>query len=100
MGGAYRAGTQITGIHKNCLINLECQSSYNTIHGIRNIRHFGNAFVSVDVWDIGTGGSRAIISNVYQKATATIIISEIMTGKNFVNRGTNTKIIDELNSRI
>ena len=100
MDGAYRAGTQITGIHRNRFINLECQSGPNTIHGIRNIRHFGNAFVGVNVWDIGTGGSRAIISNVDQQATGTIIISGIMTGQNFVNRGINTKIIDELNSRI
>ena len=89
-----------SGMNRNRFINIECQSGSNTRHGIRNIRDVGNAFIAVNVWDINLGGPKAIISNVDDQATGTIIMSGEMTGQNFVNRGANTKIIDELNSAI
>ena len=35
MEGPYQSDTQITGIHRNRLMNIECQSSSNTIEGVR-----------------------------------------------------------------
>ena len=100
MDGPYRADTQITGIHRNRFMNIECQSGSNTIHGVRNIRHFGNSFVNVNIWDIGAGRPGAIISNIHQDARGTVVISGIMRGQGFTNQGIGTKIIDENNSLI
>ena len=92
MEGPYRPHK--TGIDRNYFANVECQCGSNTEHGIRNIRHIGNTFIGVNVWDIHNGGSGVIISNIYQEATGTNIISGMMTGQNFVDRGKNTKIIN------
>jgi hypothetical protein len=92
--------TSHSGINRNHFINIECQSGRHTMHGIRNIRDRGNTFIAVNIWDINLGGPTAIVSNVDEKATGTIIVSGEMTGQNFTDRGTSTKIIDELNSTI
>ena len=55
MDGVYQADTQITGMHRNRFMNIECQSGSNTTYGVRNIRHFGNSFMNVNIWDIGVG---------------------------------------------
>jgi hypothetical protein len=100
MEGQYKPDTQITGIHRNRFVNIECQSGRTTTYGIRNIRHFGNSFINVNVWDIGEGGSQAIISNIHSDARGTVILSGIMTGQNFSDQGRFTKIIDEQNGVI
>jgi len=100
MDGPYQPDTQITGIHRNRFMNIECQSGSNTIAGVRDIRHFGNSFINVNIWDIGVGGRAATISNIHQDARGTVIISGIMTGQNFSNQGQGTKIIDENNGII
>jgi hypothetical protein len=61
-------------------MNIDCQSGPNTIHGIRNIRHVGNLFIGVNIWDIKLGGPSAIISNVNDQAKGTVIISGLLTG--------------------
>jgi hypothetical protein len=92
--------TEHSGINRNRFINIECQSGSNTAHGVRNIRDFGNAFIAVNIWDINLGTSEAISSNLIDEATGTIIVSGQMTAQNFVDQGTDTKIIDELLSTI
>ena len=89
--------SNITGIHRNHFINIECQSEWNTIHGVRNIRHDGNSFINVNIWDIDRGSPGAVISSVHPDARGTIIISGIMTGQGFSDQGKATKIIDEKN---
>jgi hypothetical protein len=71
-----------------------------TTYGVRNIRHLGNSFMNVNIWDIGVGGRGATISNIHQDARGTVIISGIMTSQNFSNEGQGTKIIDENNGLI
>lgn len=100
MDGEYKPGTQSIGIHRNRFINLECQSGPHTTHGIRNIKHYGNSFIAVNVWDISGSGPGAITSNIDQQAEGTLILSGIMTGQNFTDHGTNTKVIDESYSKI
>jgi hypothetical protein len=97
MENAYRPDTQITGIHRNRFMNIECQSGSNTQHGVRNIRHFGNSFINVNIWDIGAGSPGAVISSIHPDARGTIIISGIMTGQGFSDQGIATKIFDENN---
>ena len=87
----------ITGIFRNRFINIECQSGTNTLHGVRNIRHFGNSFINVNIWDIPRASPGAVVSNVHPDARETIIISGIMTGQGFSDQGKDTKIIDENN---
>ncbi len=94
MDGPYIDST-ITGIHRNRFINIECQSDSNTLHGVRNIRHLGNSFINVDIWDIELGAPGAVISNVHSDAQGTIIISGMMTGQGFSDQGKTTKILDE-----
>ena len=65
---------------------------YNTIHGIKDIRHDGNTFIDVKVWDIQSG---AISSNTHEHATGTIIIGGVMTNQLFTDQGKYTKIFDE-----
>jgi hypothetical protein len=98
MNGPYQGG-QSTGIHRNRFMNIECESGLNIIEGVRNIRHFGNSFINVNIWNIDNDGQtpKAITSNIHQDATGTIIISGIMTNQNFSNQGKATKIIDENN---
>jgi hypothetical protein len=95
MDGPYKPDTQHTGIHRNRFMNIECQTGSNTKYGVRNIRHFGNSFINVNIWDIHTGGPGATISTVHPDARGTTIISGIMTGQNFSSQGQGTKIIDE-----
>lgn len=100
MDGPYlpdRGDNNITGIHRNRFINIECQSDWNTIHGVRNIKHDGNSFMNVNIWDIDKGLPGAVISNVQPDARGTIIISGIMTGQGFSDQGKATKIIDDNN---
>lgn len=92
MVNMYRQNTQVTGIHRNRFLNIECQSTANTTYGVRDIRHFGNSFINVNVWD---APAEATISNVHPDSRGTIIISGIMTGQSFVDRGVSTKIMDE-----
>jgi hypothetical protein len=94
MINAYTPDTQITGIHRNRFLNIECQCTPNTAHGVRNIRHFGNSFINVNIWDVPPG---ATISSVHLDSRGTIIISGIMTGPSFVDQGRSTKIMDEIN---
>ena len=100
MDGPYlpdRGDNNITGIHRNRFINIECQSDSNTIHGVRNIKHDGNSFMNVNIWDIDKGSPGAVISNIQPDARGTIIISGIMTGQGFSDQGKATKIIDDNN---
>jgi hypothetical protein len=100
MDGRYlpdRGDNNITGIHRNRFINIECQSDLNTIHGVRNIRHDGNSFMNVNIWDINKGSPGAVISNIHPDASGTVIISGVMTGQGFSDQGKATKIVDEKN---
>ena len=100
LDGSLESDPANSGINRNRFINIECQSGLNTIYGIRNIRDYGNSFIAVNIWDIELASRSAIISDVSEQATGTMILSGFMTGQNFENRGTDTKIIDELNSTI
>src|SRR5919107_959118 len=97
MDGPYPQNNNITGIQRNSFINISCQSGSNTLHGVRNIRHVGNSFMNVNIWDIHVGPPGAVISNVHPDARGTIIISGIMTGQGFSDQGKATKIFDENN---
>jgi hypothetical protein len=92
MVNMYRQNTQVTGIHRNRFLNIECQSTDNTHYGVRDIRHIGNSFINVNVWDIPEGGT---ISNIHPDSRGTIIMSGMMTGPSFIDRGVSTKIMDE-----
>jgi hypothetical protein len=47
MDGKYMPDTQVTGIHRNRFMNIECQSDPNTtVYGVKDIRHFGNSFIN------------------------------------------------------
>jgi hypothetical protein len=86
------------GIHRNHFDTVECQCGSNTTNGVRNIRHVGNTFVNVKIWDIVSGRKMA---NVHPDSTGTKILSGIMTHPgNFEDKGTGTKIIDQWNTKI
>lgn len=86
----YLPGEEFFGIHRNHFENLECQSSANTICGVQNIRHVGNTFIDVKIWDLQKGAS----SNVHHHATNSIIIAGLMTNQCFADNGAYTKIFD------
>jgi hypothetical protein len=86
----YGRGDETFGIHRNHFENLECQSGTNTICGVQNIRHVGNTFIDVKVWDIQKGAT----SNIHHHATNTIIIAGLMTNQCFTDSGAYTKIFD------
>lgn len=86
--------SNIAGIHRNHFINIECQSGSNTLYGVRNIRHDGNSFMNVNIWDIDRASPGAVVSNVHSDARETIIISGIMTGQGFSDDGEATKVLD------
>jgi hypothetical protein len=79
------------GIHRNHFHDVQCQCDQGTSVGVRNIRHIGNMFVDVKVWDIPQSASS---STIHQDATNTLIVGGIMTNS-FQDNGQFTKILDE-----
>ena len=94
MDGPYIEGT-FAGIFRNRFINIECQCHSNTLVGVRNVRHIGNSFINVNIWDIERASPGVAISSVHPDARGTIIISGLMTGQGFSDLGKTTKILDE-----
>jgi hypothetical protein len=106
----------VSGINRNHFMNLECQSInghrgdpdiFTTAYGVKNIKHVGNTFIDVNIWDFPDFyptqpqiPTDAKIANVTNDATSTIIIGGTMTrtdfsntNRNFEDKGSATKII-------
>jgi hypothetical protein len=79
------------GIHYNHFDDVQCQSDASVSVGIRNIRHIGNMFVDVKIWDVPT---TALSATIHQDATNTIILGGILTNR-FQDNGQFTKIFDQ-----
>jgi len=79
------------GMHFNHFDDVQCQSQNGiTVAGVQNIRHIGNMFVDVKIWDIPDG---ALSSNIHSDATNTLILGGILTDS-FQDDGQFTKIFD------
>ena len=83
------------GIHYNHFDDVQCQSDAGLSVGVQNIRHIGNMFVDVKIWDVPAG---ARISTIHPHATNTLILGGIMTSPDparFQDGGQFTKIFDQ-----
>jgi hypothetical protein len=103
MAGRYIPG--VAGINRNLFVNLECQSIngqrkdpdiFTTVYGIKDIKHTGNTFINVNIWDFPDLPSNfpgipfdAKIANITKDAADTIIIGGTMARKNFNNANRN-----------
>lgn len=82
------------GFSRNLFLNIIGQSTANTEFGVRNIRHRGNAFGDVKIWDIQSGTANAFSASIHDDAENTLILGGIMTNQNFVDDGLRTQLID------
>jgi hypothetical protein len=67
------------GIHYNHFDDVQCQSAIGLTAGIQNIRHIGNMFVDVKVWDVPEPPAVPNfikIATIHPDATNTIILEE------------------------
>jgi hypothetical protein len=81
----------LLGTHNNHFDDVQCQSLNGlTVAGVQNIRHIGNTFIDVKIWDIPAG---AFSANVHKDATNTLILGGILTNS-FQDDGQFTKIFD------
>jgi hypothetical protein len=84
----------------NVFQNIQGQSGYNTLFGVKNIRGTDNMFVGVTLYDIKNPAG--VSANVLQYfAEDTIIIGGAMTYAKFEDKGWRTQIIDlSMNRRL
>jgi hypothetical protein len=121
MIGPYAKGVpHTTGINRNNFSDLECQSRkqtsdndpFLTMYGVKDVRHEGNSFINVKIWDfpdISPDPPRipadAKIANITTDSVGTIILAGVMArsgfineNRNFVDLGKGTRILDQWNS--
>ncbi|MFL5626757.1 MAG: hypothetical protein ACJ788_14330 [Ktedonobacteraceae bacterium] len=87
-------------IHYNHFDEVQCQCDAGVSVGVRNMRHIGNMFVDVKVWDVPEPPNVPApvpIATIHQHATNTIILGGILTNPNafFQDNGQFTKIFDQ-----
>jgi hypothetical protein len=91
-------GESINGIHRNHFENIDCQAAisandgFDTLQGVKDIKHNGNTFIDVKIWDLRIG---TVNSNIAQEAEGTIILAGVMTQPRFEDKGKGTKILDQ-----
>ena len=94
--GTFKA--YLNGFNRNQFENIFVETAYhgdsatnNTSVCINNIEHITEEFSNVNCIDLGGNERSAIISSTAQDTT---IFGGVVTNKNFVDNGTNTRIID------
>jgi hypothetical protein len=89
--------TSLSGIFGNTFRDLQFQSGNMTTYGVKDIKHFNNAFYNVIFWDLPPN---AISANIDPSAINNVIIGGAMTSPNFDDKGHNTIILDKLHTKI
>lgn len=79
------------GFDGNTFKDLQFQSGPMTAYGAKDIQTIDTYFFNVQFWDLPSG---AISTSIDPTASSTVIVGGLMTYGNFIDKGTNTIILD------